>query len=66
MPTQKRRHSKGSGDIRYRSRKLPVKSLSRCKHCGAAKPPHAVCPACGYYKDVLVRPPKTKEAKKKG
>jgi large subunit ribosomal protein L32 len=27
----------------------PVK-LVACDNCGALKPPHIVCPSCGYYR----------------
>ncbi len=29
------------------SAKTPA--LVKCKHCGARKPSHQVCPDCGYY-----------------
>jgi large subunit ribosomal protein L32 len=26
-----------------------VPALVKCKHCGAKKPSHQVCPQCGHY-----------------
>jgi large subunit ribosomal protein L32 len=31
--------------------KLGAPSRSICPRCAAAKLPHTVCPACGWYKD---------------
>ena len=65
MPNPKRKHSKSRTAMRKHSRKLASHTLSTCTHCNAMKPPHTVCPACGYYKNVLVIAPKTKDKDKK-
>jgi len=41
----------GRNFIAYRLRQ---KSLSTCPQCHAAKPPHRVCPQCGYYRGKAV------------
>jgi large subunit ribosomal protein L32 len=41
----------GRNFIAYR---LKQKSLSICPQCRTAKPPHRVCPKCGYYRGKAV------------
>lgn len=38
---------------------------SECSHCHELKPPHVVCPHCGFYDGTLVIPKKEKKSKKK-
>lgn len=44
---------------RRRSRRahdrLTAKQLVACPHCHNLKPPHTVCPSCGYYKGAKVK-----------
>ncbi len=39
-------HSRKTANMR-----LAAPSRSICPRCAAAKLPHTVCPACGWYKD---------------
>lgn len=50
MPVPKKRHSIARGRKRRTHWKLSLPTLSRCSHCSAPKPPHQVCPNCGYYR----------------
>ena len=50
MPLPKRRHSRTRGRKRRTHWKLAVPALSECPQCREKKPPHRVCPHCGYYK----------------
>lgn len=50
MGLPKRRQSKARGRKRRTHDNLVVVSPSSCSHCGQAKPPHRICPHCGYYK----------------
>jgi large subunit ribosomal protein L32 len=50
MPLPKRRHSRTRGRKRRTHWKLAGVTLSTCPQCREAKPPHRVCPHCGYYK----------------
>lgn len=38
-------------------------SSSKCPNCNSLKNPHQVCPSCGFYRDKVVIPVKTKEKK---
>jgi large subunit ribosomal protein L32 len=51
MANPKRRHSKARRDKRRAHDALRVPSMSRCPNCQEMKPPHRVCPHCGFYKD---------------
>jgi large subunit ribosomal protein L32 len=65
MPNPKKKHSPSRRDSRRAQNwKLELGSLSRCTQCGAARAPHRVCPACGYYANELVKAPKVKKDKK--
>ena len=50
MPRPKRRHSKTRGRTRRTHYTLQAPSRSVCPQCREAKPPHRVCPHCGFYK----------------
>ena len=65
MPLPKRRHSKSRRDKSRTHQGLVAPSISTCSHCGAAKLPHRVCPACGYYNNRPVVEIKEKKEKKK-
>lgn len=67
MPNPKKKHTPMRRDMRRAQNwRLELGSLSRCAQCGAARPPHRVCPSCGYYGNELVNPPKVKKEKKDG
>jgi large subunit ribosomal protein L32 len=56
MAVPKRKKSKAKTAMRKAQwmKKLNVPGLSLCSECGQPKPPHKVCPHCGYYKDKEV------------
>ncbi|MBM3313866.1 50S ribosomal protein L32 [candidate division WOR-3 bacterium] len=56
MPLPKRRHSRQRGRKRRTGWKLAAPTIVDCPHCHEPKPPHRVCPHCGYYagKEVVV------------
>lgn len=41
---------------------LTAPALGRCPHCHAWRPPHAMCPACGFYGGRVVRSVKKEPA----
>ncbi len=49
-PLPKRKFSWGRTHRRRAHDHLTPVKLVACDHCGAPKPPHIVCPSCGYYK----------------
>jgi large subunit ribosomal protein L32 len=49
MPLPKRRHSRTRGKKRRTHWKLAGPALGTCPQCREPKPPHRVCPHCGYY-----------------
>ena len=55
MPNPKRRHSKARTAKRRAHDALPPVPLGECPQCHEMKPPHQVCPRCGYYKGRQVR-----------
>ncbi len=50
MPLPKRRHSKTRGRKRRTHYKMVAPMRSLCPQCREIKPPHRVCPHCGFYK----------------
>jgi large subunit ribosomal protein L32 len=67
MANPKKKHSQMRRDMRRAQNwRLEMGSLSRCSHCGASRPPHRVCAACGYYGNELVNPPKAPKKKDEG
>jgi large subunit ribosomal protein L32 len=50
MPNPKRRHSKARTSKRRAHDFLIPPAIAKCPNCHEAKPPHNVCPHCGYYK----------------
>jgi large subunit ribosomal protein L32 len=50
MPLPKRRHSRTRSRKRRTHYKLTGPAMSVCPQCREAKPPHHLCPHCGYYK----------------
>lgn len=64
MPNPKRKHTRSRRDSRRSANwKLDNAALSPCANaeCGRLKPPHVVCPHCGFYKGKLVLAPKQKK-----
>ena len=67
MANPKKKHSPARRDSRRSANfKLVYGSLSRCPNCGAARPPHRVCGACGFYGKELVVAPKAPKKKDEG
>ena len=48
-PHPKRKHSKGRRDRRRAHDALEAINLVTCSNCGEVRPPHVVCPSCGFY-----------------
>jgi len=65
MALPKRRHSKQRGRKRRTHWKLTVPNLVACPQCKQLKPPHQICPVCGFYKGRVVVEIKPKKEKKK-
>jgi large subunit ribosomal protein L32 len=55
MPNPKRRHSKTRTANRRTHDALKPIAVSTCPQCRELKPPHVVCPNCGYYKGRQVK-----------
>lgn len=67
MANPKKKHTPMRRDMRRAQNwRLEMGSLSKCSNCGAVRPPHHVCPSCGYYNGQLVLAPKVKKDKKEG
>ena len=67
MPNPKRKHTRSRRDSRRAQNwRMEMPGLSPCSNpaCGKPRPPHAVCPHCGFYGGKLVVAPKA--PKKKG
>lgn len=54
MAVPKRKVSKSKVRSRKASHKTRTFDTQSCSNCGAAKEPHRVCGACGYYRDRQV------------
>jgi len=50
MACPQKKTSKSRKNKRRAHHALAELSLARCKRCGAATLPHAVCNNCGYYR----------------
>lgn len=50
MPNPFKRHTRSRGGKRRAHDFLENPAMARCSNCGEVKPPHRVCPSCGYYK----------------
>lgn len=50
MPVPKRKTSRTKRDTRRATHKIEGPSLATCDNCHQPKPPHVVCPNCGYYR----------------
>ena len=62
MPNPKRKHTRSRRDSRRAQNwKLDAISSSNCPNCKGVRPPHRVCPHCGFYNGKIVNPPKQKQ-----
>ncbi|HEX67736.1 50S ribosomal protein L32 [Candidatus Calescamantes bacterium] len=50
MGVPKRKTSKSRKGMRRSHHHLTPPPLVKCSHCHQLKPPHQVCPNCGYYR----------------
>ncbi|HEX3036362.1 MAG TPA: 50S ribosomal protein L32 [Thermodesulfobacteriota bacterium] len=50
MALPKRRNSRSRSRKRRTHYKASAPAFSTCPNCTELKPPHRVCPNCGYYK----------------
>jgi large subunit ribosomal protein L32 len=55
MPNPKRRHSKTRTAKRRTHDALKPVATGACPQCREPKPPHVVCPNCGYYRGRQVK-----------
>jgi len=66
MPVPKRRHSTTRRDKKRANDHAILPAISFCPNCNEPKPPHRVCPSCGYYiGKEIVKPKEEKEKDKK-
>lgn len=63
MANPKRRHSKSRRNKRKANWKAEMPSIITCPNCKKPKPPHVICPSCGFYNNELIKPPKVKKKK---
>jgi len=54
MPNPKRKHSKSRTGKRRAHDHLTPPELGTCPNCGEPRPPHRVCPKCGFYRGRVV------------
>jgi large subunit ribosomal protein L32 len=50
MAVPKRKTSQSKRDKRRTHYKVKPLNVGLCENCKEPKPPHIVCPKCGYYK----------------
>ncbi|MBI4339696.1 MAG: 50S ribosomal protein L32 [Chloroflexi bacterium] len=48
-PHPKKKRSYGKKGRRWSHSQLDPVAISTCAQCHSPKPPHQVCPTCGYY-----------------
>ena len=61
MPNPKRKHSKSRTGKRRAHDHLAAPAVGNCPNCGEARPPHRVCPKCGFYRGRIAIEPKAEE-----
>ena len=54
MAVPKKRKSRSKRDTRRATHKISAAVYNECPKCQAAKQPHRVCQACGWYDDRYV------------
>jgi large subunit ribosomal protein L32 len=62
MAVPKHKISKSRKRKRRTHWKAKAPALSKCSHCHQSKPPHSVCPNCGYYGGREIIKPASEEA----
>lgn len=48
-PVPNKKTSRAARDARRSHQALGAPTLGTCPQCHTVKPPHTVCPSCGYY-----------------
>ncbi|NQT47033.1 MAG: 50S ribosomal protein L32 [Candidatus Omnitrophica bacterium] len=66
MANPRKKHTSARQAKRRTHWKIRLNTLATCSHCKKRRPPHRICPHCGYYKGKPVVVIKVKEKKKKG
>ena len=67
MPNPKRKHTRSRRDSRRAQNwRLDHTTTNACPNCKNQRPPHTVCPSCGWYNGKLVVAPKTKAKPSEG
>ncbi|HJQ70452.1 MAG TPA: 50S ribosomal protein L32 [Blastocatellia bacterium] len=61
MPNPKRKHSKSRTGKRRAHDHLVPPAVGNCPNCGEPRPPHRVCPKCGFYRGRVAIEPKAEE-----
>ena len=61
MPNPKRKHSKSRTGKRRAHDHLTPPAVGSCPHCGEPRPPHRVCPKCGFYRGRIAIEKKEEE-----
>jgi large subunit ribosomal protein L32 len=51
MAVPRRKHSRSRRGKRRAHKDVSEPGRSLCPQCNEVKPPHVVCPHCGYYKE---------------
>ncbi len=64
MANPKRKHSHSRTRKRRTGKLLTSLALAICPQCKSKKPPHRVCPFCGYYKNQEIISIEQKQNKK--
>ena len=66
MAQPKRKHTRSRTRVRRASNwKIQREPTSICTNCSEPRPPHRICPKCGFYKGRLVLAPKVKKKDEK-
>ena len=67
MPNPKKHHTHSRTRMRRGNWTIAPQLNSRCPQCGVSKPPHRICPECGYYKNEpwIVKQSKSSETEQK-
>ncbi|MBE7438710.1 MAG: 50S ribosomal protein L32 [Spirochaetales bacterium] len=60
MAVPKRKTSKQKKRSRRAHHAIVKANLVPCRNCSTYVVSHRICPACGYYKDRVVLPPRSK------
>ncbi|TGK10239.1 50S ribosomal protein L32 [Leptospira fletcheri] len=62
MAVPKRRKSKSKVRMKRAHHAIGKPNLVPCPNCNSFRPPHRICPVCGFYKDRVVLEPKARKS----